>query len=88
MKTNIVWRPPAFDHMSAIIRAAASRKDEFAAALRELAAALTADPDGTGESRDPPYRVAVFGDLTFWFRPAPDEGNVYIDWVRLWKARH
>src|SRR5207253_2318827 len=63
MNPQIVWRPNAFDHMNAIVRAAPARKAEFAAALRELSAALTADAEGTGESREPPYRVAIFGEL-------------------------
>lgn len=88
MTPIVIWRPAAFDRMSAIVRAAPERKDEFAAALRELNAALIADPTGTGESRDPPDRVAIFGELTFRFRPVPEEGKVYIVWVRIWKARH
>lgn len=88
MSTRVVWRRKAFDHMSAIVRAAPGRKAEYAAALRELSAALAADPLNTGEERDPPRRVAIFGELTFGFRPAPDEGAVYVLWVRLWKARH
>ena len=58
------------------------------AALQELSAALTADPEGTGESRGPPYRVIICGERTFHFLPAPDEGAVYVVWVRIWKARH
>lgn len=88
MNTRVVWQPDAFEQMSEIVRAAPSRKAEFAAALRELSAALATDPDGTGESRDPPYRVAIFGELTFFFRSVPDDATVYIDWVRIWKARH
>jgi hypothetical protein len=81
MKPRLVWRPPAFDRMSEIVRSAPDRKAEFAAALRELSAVLTADPSA-GESREPPYRVVVCGQLTFRFRPAPDEGRVYV--VRVW----
>jgi hypothetical protein len=88
MSIKIIWQPTAFDHMNAIVRAAPNRKDEFAAALRELSVALTTNPERTGESRDQPYRVAIFGELTFYFRPAPDESCVYVVWVRIWKARH
>ena len=88
MTTQIIWQPDAFDHMNAIVRAAPTRKDEFATTLRELSVALTADPTGTGESREPPIRVAIFGELTFYFRPAPEEDRVYVVWVRIWKARH
>ncbi len=88
MNTQIIWQPDAFDHMNAIVQAAPNRKADFAAALRELSDALTSAPESTGESREPPYRVAIFGELTFYFRPAPDENRVYVIWVRIWKARH
>jgi hypothetical protein len=88
MNYELIWQPDAFEHMSEIVRAAPNRKDEFATALRELSAALTADPEGTGESRNPPHRVVIVGELTFYFLPAPDESAVYVVWVRIWKARH
>lgn len=88
MNTRVVWQSAAFEHMAKIVRAAPARKAEFAAALQELFAVLTADPEGTGESRDPPYRVVIIGELTFRFLPAPDEDRAYIVWVRIWKARH
>jgi hypothetical protein len=88
MNPEIVWWSQAFDRMSEIVRAAPNRKAEFATALRDLSAALTSDAEGTGESRNPPYRVVFFGEFTFYFRPAPEEGRVYVVWVRIWKARH
>lgn len=85
--TQIIFRRPAFEQMDEIIRTHPSRAAEFATALQQLNAALTAGPEEAGESRDAPYRIAFFGNLTFRFRPAPDEGRVYIVRVRLRRSR-
>lgn len=85
--TAIIFRRPAFEQMDEIVRTNPERADEFAAALQELTRELTAKPDTAGESRDPPYRVAFYGQLTIRFRPAPDEGRVYVVRVRLRKPR-
>jgi hypothetical protein len=80
---QVIFRRPAFEQMNRIIQANRTRAAEFATALQELTAALTSDPAAAGESRELPYRVIVCGQLTFRFRPAPDEGRAYVVRVRL-----
>jgi hypothetical protein len=84
---EIIFRQAAFDQMDEIIRNNPSRVAEFATALQQMTAALRGSADATGESRDSLYRVAFFGELTFHFRPAPDEGRVYVVNVRLRHSR-
>lgn len=83
MTPQIVWRPPAFERMGEIVEAYPDRKGTFAAALRDLTAALRTAAETEGESREESYRVTFYGPLTFIFRPAPDEGCVYVTEVRL-----
>ena len=83
----IIFRGSAFEQMNRIIQSNPARVAEFAAALQQMTASLTADAATAGESRDPPFRVAFFGDLTFRYRPAPDEGRVYVVRVRLRRRR-
>lgn len=83
MNWQIIWRPEAIDQMSDLVRAFPERKADFAGALRYMAAALAAGPEGEGESRDPPFRVLLLGPLTVRFRPWADELIVYITSVRL-----
>lgn len=47
----VVWTGRAFDRMGQIIRNNPARKEELAAALREVAARLGVNAEGTGESR-------------------------------------
>jgi hypothetical protein len=84
---QVIFRRPAFEQMNQIIQANPTRTAEFATALQELTAALASKPDAAGESREPPYRVLVCGQLTFRFRPAPDEGRAYVVRVRLRQPR-
>jgi hypothetical protein len=80
---RVVWRRPALDRMAEIVRQNPDRKDEFADALRSLAAAFAGNAAAVGEEREPPYRVWFFGPLTVNFRPAPSEQAVYSTEVRL-----
>lgn len=84
---ELIWLPPAFERMGDIVRALPHRKGEFAAALRWIHSELTTDPTSVGESREPPYRVYVVGQLAFRFRASPDEGKVYVVRVRLRRPR-
>jgi hypothetical protein len=83
---RLAWWTAAFEQMDAIVRSRPGRKAEFAVALREMSAALAANPEGTGESRAPPDRVWFFGPLTVTFRPVPDERTVYVTNVWLHAA--
>jgi hypothetical protein len=83
MSTQIIWYPRAFDRMNRFVQSRPERKAEFAAALRALTLALSPSPEKAGESRDPPYRAFVHGNLAFWFRPAPTEDEAHIVWVHL-----
>lgn len=85
--SEIIFRRPAFEQMDEIIRTNPTRATEFATALQQMTAALTTTAETSGESREPPYRVVFFGELTFHFRPAPDEGRVYVVRVRLRRPR-
>jgi hypothetical protein len=85
--TAIIFRRRAFEEMDRIIQTHPARTAEFATALRELTICLTSNAEGMVESREPPYRVIVCGQLTFGFRPAPDEGRVYVVWVHLREVR-
>ncbi len=87
MTYHVVWLPPAFNRMNAIVRDNPALAAEFAAALRELTAALSTDPVGTGESREPYYRFAVFGPLAVTFRPFPAEDAVLVVRVRMPRKR-
>ena len=87
MTFQVVWRPPAFDAMDAIVRDNPSAVPAVAAALRDLTAKLRAGAGNLGESRDPPYRVESSTPLTLYFRPAPDERKVYVIWAHLFDHR-
>lgn len=87
MSIQIIWPPLAFNRMGDLIREYPERKAEFAASLKGLSLLLVPNPEQTGESREPPYRVTICGQLTFWFRPVLDEGRVYVVWVHLRETR-
>ena len=82
-----IFVPFGTEEMHGIVQAYPDRKSEFATALRALALALTPNPDKAGESREPPYRVFVHGQLAFWFRPAPNEDEAHVVWVHLREDR-
>jgi hypothetical protein len=71
MSTRLIWQPEAFEEMHGLVQAYPERKAEFANALKALTLALSPNPERAGESREPPYRIFVHGELAFWFRPDP-----------------
>lgn len=83
----IVFRRAAFEQVNQIVQTDPARVPEFAAAFQQMIDTLPADAGTVGESRDPPYRVAFFGDLTVHYRLAPEEGRVYVVRLRLRKRR-
>jgi plasmid stabilization system protein ParE len=81
--TEVIWHRSAYDRLVRLVRRYPDRAAEFAAAIQETIDTLSADPTGTGESRDGPYRIAVFGPLVVTFRPDPATARVYVTRVRL-----
>ena len=80
---TVEWGEEPFDRMAQIIRLNPARKDELAAALRELADQLVTRADTTGESRGGRLRVTFVGPLTVYFRPDTATASVQVVGVRL-----
>ena len=86
--TELIWRPDAFDAVTAIIRDNPAIAPQIAVALVSLTDRLQAMPDTCGESRDVPFRVDSEGPLTICFRPDVSAAIVYVTWVHLhWNPR-
>ncbi|MBA4062906.1 MAG: hypothetical protein C0501_04205 [Isosphaera sp.] len=83
MTWHVAWHDTAFDQMARIVRNHPDHKDELAAALRDLTAALRADPEGAGESRGDGLRITFHDPLVVDFQVAPADRRVLILNVRL-----
>ena len=79
----IEWAEEPFARMGQLIQLHPARRDEFAAALRELADELSSHADVAGESRGGRLRVTFAGPLTVYFRPDPATASVQIVGVKL-----
>lgn len=79
----VVWGVPAFDKMGNLIRLNPERKDEFAAALKEIWDQLTHNTRHAGESRGDEMRVMFAGDLSVFFSVDESDQTVEIGDVRL-----
>lgn len=64
---GISWTSLAFDEMNRLLLLYPLRRQQFAAALREIDRILHLDPLGNGESRDGPTRVLVVAPLTVYY---------------------
>jgi hypothetical protein len=80
----VVWDPPAFDQMQAILTWNPHRRAEVAAALRALDRDLNLAADTWGESRQTEtVRLGSVGDLSALVRIDPDDKVVTVVEVRL-----
>jgi hypothetical protein len=78
----VIWSVTAFDKMANLIRYNPARKDEFAAALREISQQLTHNARHAGESREDEMRVMFAGDLSIFF--SVDEADQTVEIGDIW----
>lgn len=78
----VVWGGMAFDKMANLIRFNPERKDEFAAALRDIWQQLTHNARHAGESREGEMRVMFAGDLSIFF--SVDEADQTVEIGDIW----
>jgi plasmid stabilization system protein ParE len=79
----VVWSETAFDKMANLIRFNPERRDEFAAALREISEQLSHNARHAGESREEEMRVMFAGELSVFFRVDGEHQTVEVGNVRL-----